>query len=83
MADCLAIAADGDAILLLGDGVYCALADSAAASILQDCAAEHYYLAEDARARSVQELIAGPVQAVDMDGFVALSERFSRQQAWY
>lgn len=81
-ADCLATVAPGDAIVLLGDAVYAALAGTDACALLQDCAAQVYVLRADALAAGVIGHIA-TATVVDMNGFVELSEQFPRQQAWY
>ena len=80
--NCLRLAAPGDAILLLGDGVYAALADTGPLAQLASCGAEVFMLRADAAAAGVPAQAAS-VTTVDMDGFVALSERFPRQLAWY
>ena len=51
--DCLALAAAGDAILLLGDGVYCGLPGAQVHRQLVASGAELYYLSPDAAARGV------------------------------
>jgi tRNA 2-thiouridine synthesizing protein B len=79
---CLRLVAPGDAILLLGDGVYAALAGTEACDRLAACAAEVSVLRSDAAAAGVLARM-GPFATVDMDGFVRLSERFARQLAWY
>jgi tRNA 2-thiouridine synthesizing protein B len=71
-ADCLRLVAPGDALLLLGDGVYAALAGTGPCRALDASGAELYVLAHICSAA-----------VVDIDGFVALSERFARQLAWY
>ena len=81
-SDCLRIITAGDALLLMGDGVYAVIANSDAATALQASGAELYVLAADAKAAAVNNFVEG-VTRVDMGGFVALSERFPRQQAWY
>jgi tRNA 2-thiouridine synthesizing protein B len=81
-SDCLRVIAAGDALLLMGDGVYAAIADTAASAALQVSGAEIYVLGADATAAGVNNLIEGATR-VDMDGFVALTERFPHQQAWY
>lgn len=81
-ADCLRVITAGDALLLLGEGVYAALAHSRACERLLACGAQLYVLRADASAAGVLARL-GAVKAVDMAGFVALSERFSRQLAWY
>ena len=80
--DCLRVIAAGDALLLMGDGVYAAIADTDASTALQASGAEIYVLGPDATAAGVKNLIAEATR-VDIDGFVALTERFPRQQAWY
>ena len=80
--DCLrAITAD-DALLLLGDGVYAAMAHSRAWERLRACGAPLYVLRADASAAGVLPLLE-EIEVVDMDGFVALTERYPRQLAWY
>ena len=81
-ADCLRLIAPGDALLLLGDGVYAALAGTAPRTELDHCGARLYVLQEDAAAAGVLGRLDG-LATVDMDGFVELSERFTRQLAWY
>jgi len=80
--DCLRMIAAGDALLLLGDGVYAALAGTGARAQLDACGARLCVLREDATAAGVLELMAG-TELIDIDGFVALSEQFPRQLAWY
>lgn len=80
--NCLAAIAPGDALLLLGDGVYCALAATPACAAILGCGAELYLLEKDARAAGVIDT-PGNVTVTDMTGFVALTERFPRQLAWY
>ncbi|MFV0277631.1 MAG: sulfurtransferase complex subunit TusB [Parahaliea sp.] len=80
---CLRLLAGGDALLLHGDGVYAAITGAPALEALCQAGAELHVLAPDARAAGVLERLDPRVQAVDYAGFVALSERFSRQQAWY
>lgn len=81
-SNCLKLAAPGDAILLLGDGVYAALSDTEARARMEACGAELFVLKPDAAAAGVLAHI-GSINTVDMDGFVALTERFPRQLAWY
>lgn len=81
-ADCLRLVGADDALLLLGDGVYAALADTDHRAALDGCGAALYALREDAAAAGVLARMAGVV-LVDIDGFVELTERCSRQLAWY
>lgn len=80
-ADCLRAVAPGDALLLLGDGVYAALPGTGAWTTLGASGVALYVLLTDAEAAGV--VPASPIETVDMDGFVALSEQYPRQQAWY
>ena len=79
---CLRLLAPGDALLLLGAGVYVAIADSAARAELDACGVEWHVLAADALAAGINERLGG-ASIVDIDGFVELSERYSRQLAWH
>lgn len=80
--DCLKVIHAGDAVVLMGDGVYAALAGTKAFSELQASGAELYALNSDAIAAGVTEC-ATWANRIDMDNFVALTERFPRQLAWY
>lgn len=80
--DCLLVVESGDAIVLLGDGVYAALAGTEACARLQGCSAPIHVLQSDADAAGVTSHIEG-ARIIDMNEFVALSEQFPRQQAWY
>ena len=81
-SDCLKVLVTGDAVLLMGDGVYAAIPQSRACNLLLATGADIHVLRADAAAAGVNEL-PHVVCSIDMDGFVALSERFPRQQAWY
>ena len=81
-AECLGMLGNEDAVLLMGDGVYAALPDSGHFAALQARGAGIYLLQADAAAAGLQDA-PGDVQIIDMDGFVALTERFPRQLAWY
>ncbi len=83
LRDCLAVLGPDDALLLLGDGVYAALAGSEAATLLAASGASLFVLEADAALAGVQERLLPAVTLVDDEGFVALSERYSRQLAWY
>lgn len=78
--ECCDVAQGEDAILLLGDGVYAAVASTALES-LRSAGATVYALEADMRAAGLTAI--DEVESVDMDGFVALTERYERQQAWY
>ena len=80
--ECLAVLAEGDCLLLLGDGVYAASPSGADWESLAASGAEIHVLQPDARAAGIMELADTAIET-DMDGFVELSERCSRQMAWY
>ena len=80
--DCLRVIGAGDALLLMGDGVYAAIADTDASAAIQASGVEIYVLEADTAAAGVSNLLEGATR-VDMGGFVALTERFPRQQAWH
>ena len=76
------VAAAGDAIVLLGDGVYVAIDGTAACNTILANGAEIYMLAADARAAGVTRVPQG-IALATMDDVVTLTERYPRQQAWY
>lgn len=80
--DCLSIASAADCILLLGDGVYGALPGSEGRGRLEGLGARICVLEADAVAAGILARL-GAVERVDYDGFVALTETFPRQMAWY
>ncbi len=80
--DCLSVASTRDAILLLGDGVYAALPASTFLAGLLDTGADVHILRDDAQAAGIAEPAAG-VTPAGMAEFVALTERFPRQMAWF
>jgi tRNA 2-thiouridine synthesizing protein B len=77
--DCLSALADDDALVLLGDGVYAALSGAPYLGRLLDGGARVFALGPDALAAG----ITNGVELIDMDDFVALTERFPRQLAWF
>ena len=81
-SDCLLVAAAGDAIVLMGDGVYVAIDGTPAYTAILANGAEIYLLATDAGAAGVTRAPQG-IALATMDDFVTLSEHYPRQQAWY
>ena len=81
-SDCLLVAAAGDAIVLMGDGVYAAIDGTAACAAILANGVEIYMLATDARAAGVTRVPQG-IALATMDDFVTLTEHYPRQQAWY
>lgn len=80
--DCLNVLQRGDALVLLGDGVYAALAATTACNELQATGAELFVLTADARLAGILRPAPHFVE-IDMMGLVELTERFPRQLAWY
>lgn len=83
LRDCLAVLGPNDALLLLGDGVYAALADGEAAALLAASGANVFVLEADAALAGVEGQLLPGAAVVDDEGFVALTEHYSRQLAWY
>lgn len=73
----------GDALILIGDGVYTALKDTTPFTRILETGAELYVLQDDASAAGILQRLDTHVTVVCFDHFAALSERFTRQQAWY
>jgi len=72
-----------DAIILTGDGVYCAVANSLASTALLETGVEIYALDVDVRASGIATRLSTQVKLIGVDGFVALTEQFPRQLAWF
>lgn len=86
LADCLRAAADGDAVLLLQDGVYAVAPGEQARALLAQAQRQQltlHALSPDLQARGLLIANGSPVRAVDDDGFVALTERFARTVSWF
>ncbi len=81
-SDCLRCAGQQDTIVLMGDGVYNAVAGSAPAQSLVQCAARVIVLDVDAAAAGLNGKL-DQLAFIDMNGLVALSEDYPRQLAWY
>ncbi len=84
LGSCVAHASDGDAILMIEDAVYGAIAGTAAASQLEDNKKISIYaLGPDLNARGLGEakLVAG-LTIVDYNGFVDLAVEYDKTQSW-
>jgi tRNA 2-thiouridine synthesizing protein B len=85
LQSCLNHAKDGDAILLIEDGVYGAAKGTGLAAAVADRAGKVaiHVLAGDIAARGIEQsrLIEG-VTSVDYAGFVGLAAQHDRAQAW-
>ena len=75
LADCLPLLADGDALLLIEDGVY-------AACTPIDTHATCHALADDLEARGLTGRIETSVEILSYDGFVDLVERHQPVVTW-
>jgi tRNA 2-thiouridine synthesizing protein B len=80
--DCLALIGSEDALVLLGDGAYAALPRTAACEQLCATGAALYVLAAHARATGMSDP-GSAFTRITMDDFVALTEQYPRQMAWY
>ena len=85
LESCLRLAAEGAAILLIEDGVYGALDNTAVSDLIKKRMdnIKFYVLGPDIQARGLegQPLIEG-VETVDYGGFVDLVEKHSATQSW-
>jgi tRNA 2-thiouridine synthesizing protein B len=79
---CVNIIESGDALVLMGDGVYAALEGTGAYGELLATGARVHLLRSDATAAGVA-FPTNAMEVIDMDGFVSLTERFPRQLCWY
>ena len=85
LASCLRLSSPGHCILLIEDGVYGALANTALADRIAESLADRkvYALGPDLKARGIDpsRLVAG-VEVTDYEGFVALAAECGPAQAW-
>jgi tRNA 2-thiouridine synthesizing protein B len=72
----LRVAAPGDPILLVEDGVLAARAGAVTESVLEAALRDHpvYALAPDLKARGITRLVTG-IRPIGYDGFVELTEQ--------
>jgi tRNA 2-thiouridine synthesizing protein B len=81
--DCCILLGNNDSVILFGDGVYCALAGSNSADALNASGAAIYALAADVNAAGIAARLSEQVSIIDYAEFVAISEKYPRQMAWY
>ncbi len=82
---CLRLATPGSAILLIEDGVYAALKDTAQAAKVEAAARTHelYVLGPDLKVRGLEESrIIGGIKVVDYGGFVDLAVAKGTVNSW-
>lgn len=85
LMSCLNHCRDGDAVLMIEDGVYGALDRSGMADFVRAKAAQVsiYVLTPDAQARGLAEdKLLNDVQGIDYAGFVNLVTEHDRTQSW-
>jgi tRNA 2-thiouridine synthesizing protein B len=72
---CLAIAPEGEPILLYEDGVYGVMDGGRLSTRIKEALERHpiYALEADLQARGIQRIVEG-IQVIDYDGFVGLVE---------
>lgn len=73
---------EGDYLLLIEDGCYAALPGSHVATGHKR-GGRVGVLKEDAESRGLLNRLGDEVEIVDMDGFVSLTERFSKSLSWF
>ncbi len=85
LESCLRVAEDGAGVLLIEDGVYGALDNTAVTALIKQRMGniKFYVLGPDIEARGLGDagLIEG-VESVDYSGFVDLVEKHSATQSW-
>lgn len=86
LASCLDLCQPGDALLLIENGVYAALASSPQAEQLRQAHKDgvHLYALEsDLSARGLTGPKLEAIELIDYAGFVLLSVEQQRTQSWY
>ena len=81
---CLKFAKQGSAVLLIEDGVYAALKETAVSKQVQDAlkSVSIYALKPDLEARGMQNRVMDGIQLVDYGGFVDLVVEHNSVQSW-
>ena len=81
---CLKFAKQGSAVLLIEDGVYAALKETAVSKQVQDAlkSVSIYALKPDLEARGMQNRALDGIQLVDYGGFVDLVVEHNSVQSW-
>lgn len=81
---CLKFARQGSAVLLIEDGVYAAVKDTAVAKDVQAAmgSVAIYALRPDVEARGMQNRVLDGIRLVDYEGFVDLVVEHSAVQSW-
>lgn len=82
LSDCLAALSDGDALLLIENGVYCAMPAQAERFTCLPGGVQCYLLQADAEARGLTDLNP-EFRPVSYDDFVTLSCRYDKVVSWF
>lgn len=82
LQDSLSAISDGDALLLIENGVYAAVPAYAEHFTRLPKAVQCYLLKDDAQARGIHNLNQD-FGAIDYDGFVELSCRYHKVVSWF
>ncbi len=84
LEDAIRFSSDGASILLIEDGVYGAMAGTAASDLVVNAAGRKFYaLRADLKARGIAEdRVIDGVELVDYAGFVDLVVNHDKVQAW-
>ena len=82
---CLKFARSGSAVLLIEDGVYAAVRDTAVSKQVQEAlkSVSIYALKPDVEARGMQDRVMDGVRLVDYGGFVDLVAEHNAVQSWF
>ena len=85
LQSCLEIAAVDSGIILIEDGVYCALANTELTELISTALTRHkiYVLTPDLQARGIADSILAGIETVDYVGFVTLCTQFDKVVSWY
>lgn len=85
LRSCLRVVSGQDSILLIEDGVYAALDDSACSELIKKTLQRVavYSLLPDLKARGIEERIIAGIQTIDYLGFVLLTEKHDVVQSWF
>ena len=82
---CLKFARSGSAVLLIEDGVYAAVRDTAVSKQVQEAlkSVSIYALKPDVEARGMHDRVMDGVRLVDYGGFVDLVAEHNAVQSWF
>ncbi|MBV1914710.1 MAG: sulfurtransferase complex subunit TusB [Pseudomonadales bacterium] len=85
LQSCLDIATIDSGVILIEDGVYCALANTELTELISTALTRHkiYVLSPDLQARGIADAVAEGIEAVDYAGFVELCTQFDKVVSWY